>query len=260
MYIKILMQYGLSEKEARAYLALLELEMASVQELTKLSGINRSTVYVILESLKKKGLASISDSKKVRSYIATSPDFLLRMIEDKTNTYQNIKRKIEVILPDMKALYKGTKTKPLIKVFEGKEGIINAFEDTINGLKDKMIRVISSPGNLGKIIYDYIPHYVEKRIRSGIKMKGIHPYDELNKKLAEESPHMQDEYMLISSKNFKLPADLAIYDNKIGYMSNKSGGTAIIIESQEIADVMKSLYDMAWKEAKRLNIVVKRKK
>ena len=72
--LKQLVNFGLSEKEAKIYLALLELEMATVFEVAKQSGINRSSAYVVLEGLKKKGLVGISDDKKVRRYIAASPE------------------------------------------------------------------------------------------------------------------------------------------------------------------------------------------
>ncbi len=75
--LKQLQNFGLSEKEGKIYLALLELEMATVFEVAKQSGINRSSAYVVLEALKKKGLVGISDDKKVRKYIAASPETLL---------------------------------------------------------------------------------------------------------------------------------------------------------------------------------------
>ena len=50
----ILKNFGLSEKEAKIYLALLELEAATVFETAKQSGINRSSAYVVLEALQKK--------------------------------------------------------------------------------------------------------------------------------------------------------------------------------------------------------------
>ena len=58
---KQLINFGFSEKEAKIYLALLELEAATVFETAKLSGVNRSSAYVVLEALKKKGFVGISD-------------------------------------------------------------------------------------------------------------------------------------------------------------------------------------------------------
>ena len=57
--------------------------------------------------------------------------------------------------------------------------------------------------------------------------------------------------MLIPKNKYKSSADMAIYDNKIGYMSTRER-VAIIIESKEIADVMKNIFDLAHEEAKRL--------
>jgi sugar-specific transcriptional regulator TrmB len=252
MILKDLVDYGLTEREAKTYLALLELEIGSAQEIANKSGVNRSTTYVTLESLKKSGLVSIADSETVRHYVATPPEAILRSAEDMAVNQQNILRKIQTILPDMKALYKGTKKKPSIKVFEGKAGLISAFEDTLN-THEKLIRVTSAVGNLGRIIPTYLAEYIQKRFKSGIRMQGIHPNDEATKNLIMISPKNFDTPVLIPMEKYKFPADMAIYDNKIGYMSHENGGVAIIIESTEMSDVMKSIFDLAWKEAKRLN-------
>ena len=54
LLIKKLVNYGLSDKEARIYLALLELEAATVFEAARQSGVNRSSAYVVLESLSRR--------------------------------------------------------------------------------------------------------------------------------------------------------------------------------------------------------------
>src|SRR5437879_6580616 len=92
--IKQLVEFGLSEKEAKVYLALLELELASVSEIAKTAAINRSSTYVVLESLKKKGLVSTSEDKKVQKYIAISPDMLLVEAKEKSQKAEEIKHKI----------------------------------------------------------------------------------------------------------------------------------------------------------------------
>ena len=52
--------------------------MASVGEIVKASGLNRSSTYVTLEMLKKKSLVSITGEELVLRYVATSPEVLLR--------------------------------------------------------------------------------------------------------------------------------------------------------------------------------------
>lgn len=252
LLIKHLVDFGLSEKEAAVYISLLELELAGVNEIAKKAGINRSSAYVILESLKTKGLAGTSDDKKVRQYVAASPEMLHRVASDMAKKQEDIRNSINNILPELKALNKDAKHKPKISVFEGKDGLIKTFEDTLNS-KEKIMRVYSSLNNLLHVIPpDYFPGYIKRRIKQGVKMHGIHPNDEINQKLMEVSPGF-DTPILVPKEKCLYPADIAIYDNKIGYMSPENGGVAILIESREIANVMKNIFDLAFEEAKRLN-------
>src|SRR5690606_15162601 len=109
---KTLLEFGLNEKETKVYLSLLELEIASAQEIAKTANLNRSSVYVTLESLKQKGLIGISDDKKVLQYLASSPDILMSMAQDRSEKENSIKNKLNEILPNLKALHKDTKAKP----------------------------------------------------------------------------------------------------------------------------------------------------
>lgn len=249
---KTLIEFGLSDKEATVYLGLLELEVATVQEVTKKTDLNRSSIYVVLDMLKKRGLVSISKDKSILRYVATPPEVLLRSAQDKANAQEQVLQKIQAMIPEMKALHKDTKQRPKVRIFEGREGLISAFEDTLK-CKEKIIRVSSSVENLiGIIPPDYFPEYMKKRIRLGIVGRGIHPENEFAHTAVKNIPKIYNEHILIPENKFKFPADLAIYDDIIGCMSPEKGGFAILIESKEIADVMKSTFDLAWEEAKRL--------
>lgn len=89
-------------------------------------------------------------------------------------------------------------------------------------------------------------------------MRSMHPNDAIAQKL-KNMTGIQDEPILIPEEKYPFPADIAIYDQTIGYMSPENGGLAILIESKEISEVMKSVFDMAWQEAKRLSIESRKK-
>lgn len=250
--IETLIDFGLSEKEAKVYISLLELEIATVGEIAKKSDVNRSSVYVVLELLKKRGFVTTSGDKTVLHYIAVSPEVILKNAEDLAVKQNEIRKKIDDIVPELNALHKDTKIKPRIRIFEGKQGLINAFEDSLK-CKEKLMRVSSSAGSLFRILPEYFPGYVERRQKLGIKMHGIHPNDMEGQQLIKADINHFDNAILIPKDKYNFPADLAIYDNKIAYMSAEKGGIAIIIEIKEMSDVMKNVFDMAFEEAKRLN-------
>ena len=161
MLITQLVEFGLSDKEAKVYLALLELEVAGVTEVAETANINRSSTYVVLSSLKKKGLVSTSEDKKIQHYIAVSPEMLFREAEDRANQAEKIKKTIDNIIPELKALHKDTKQRPKIKIFEGEKGIIDAFEDTLHN-KEKIMRVFAHTKRIFDKLPDYFPGYLQR--------------------------------------------------------------------------------------------------
>ncbi|MBW3582466.1 MAG: hypothetical protein KY455_05135 [Euryarchaeota archaeon] len=57
--VSTLQSFGLTENQAKAYLALLELGRATASALNKLSGVPRNKVYSVVEELNEKGLVEI---------------------------------------------------------------------------------------------------------------------------------------------------------------------------------------------------------
>ena len=74
MYENVLKQTGLTEKQAKIYLACLELGQAKVPEIAKKAEIKRTTAYGILDELVSLGLVNYSQKNKQKLYRAGNPD------------------------------------------------------------------------------------------------------------------------------------------------------------------------------------------
>ena len=73
-HISTLQTLGLTEDEARTYLALLKIGGGNAIALSKEVGVKRTTIYPILKSLHEKGFASTYFNKTKRLYRAEKPD------------------------------------------------------------------------------------------------------------------------------------------------------------------------------------------
>ncbi|MFM2357395.1 MAG: hypothetical protein RJA61_132 [Candidatus Parcubacteria bacterium] len=251
LLVKNLVEFGLSEKEALVYISTLELELAGVNDIALKAGINRSSTYVVLESLKKKGLVGISDDKKVQKYVATPPEVLIQSVESRAKKQEEIKENLMKIVPELKALHKDTKEKPKVRVFEGEKGFMSAMGDMLNN-KEKIMRVASSTQKLVEMMPEFIEEYSRMRISLEIKFIGILPDTLFSKRFVTDNPKFC-KIAYIPKDKYIFPADMAIYDNKIGYMFSRGKKmTTIIIDSSEIAEVMKGIFDMAVEQAARL--------
>lgn len=256
MHIDELMKFGLSEKEACVYIALLELEVGTAQEIAKAAKINRSSCYVVLGSLEEKGLVSVSVGMPKKEYVVAPPEKLLRLAERAEQERASARLGIAAIMPDLKSLYSGTKQKPRVRVFEGKPGVITQVEDTLT-TKEKLIRVYSSAQHMQDFFREYLPEYFEKRARLGIRMLGIHPDDAASREMGKHQPK-SDISVLIPPEKFGFTCDMAIYDNTVSYIFRQAE-SGILIESAEIAEAMKSSFDLAFEGAKLISKASSRK-
>src|SRR3989344_2058210 len=117
---EVLNKTGLDEKEAKVYLALLELGTADVTDIAVKAHIKRPTCYLVLDNLKNKGLVSQVPAK-VNLFTAESPEKLASEMYKKQELYKRF-------LPNMLALYNAKKDKPQVQLFEGVEGVKQVYE------------------------------------------------------------------------------------------------------------------------------------
>ena len=108
--------FGLSDKEIRIYLAALELGTAKANQIAEKSFSERTYTYQILRELQVKGLVSTIIKSGIKYFEVASPDNILSLLKEK-------EEKINLVLPQLNAMYKIYNQKPKIQVFEGRQGI-----------------------------------------------------------------------------------------------------------------------------------------
>lgn len=98
-----LQKLGLSDKEARVYLAGLSLGAAPVQRIAELAKVNRATTYVIIESLNARGLFSSGKNGKKSLFTAHEPHSLMAYIEREIASLHEKRELLGSLLPKLTA-------------------------------------------------------------------------------------------------------------------------------------------------------------
>src|SRR3990170_1200323 len=147
---KILEDLGLSEKEAKIYLACLELGESAPAEIAKHAGINRATTYVIAEKLVKDGLMSQLEKDKKTYFIAENPEQLLRLLRKQEQDIKNKEQEFQKYLPELKTIFDTAGERPKVRFFEGKEGLKAIQEDFLQS-KDRHVEEIYSSDDLHNV-------------------------------------------------------------------------------------------------------------
>lgn len=241
--LHILKQVGFKEKKAKIYLACLEMGQANAQSIAKKAGIERTSVYAILESLQKEGLISATIKKKTKYFIADPPNKMIDLFKDKTNV-------VIQALPLFSSIFKNTKSKPKIKFYEDKESIKEILNDTLDS-REKILRNLISIKDIQELLGNtFLIHYLEKRVKLGIMVRSLRLREkELQEKIWDFKAETQKQVLRESRflpKNVSFDVACFIYDNKVALISSKKECFGFVIESSEFSQMMKTLYDLIW--------------
>lgn len=248
---QILKQLNFSDKETDVYLAALKLGKGSITELAKKANIKRPTTYVVLEKLKEMGLVSLSKKKGKQIFIAENPEKLLKTIEEEKEKIIEKEEKIKEALPKFKALRKKDTTVPLIKYYEGKEGVWNIVEDLVESKQENWIIAT------GKI-YDvlglkqFTKRITQRRKQLGNKLHIIADHHPENIKAYQAGEYFREYHFLPGT--IDLNATVYVYDDKVALIFFKEPLSGIIIENKELFLVFKFMFDSLWKELEGKNL------
>ena len=140
------------------------------------------------------------------------------------------------------------KSRPRITFYEGITGLEKVYEDTLTaktGLKSW-----ASTDDLLTAMPQYFKSYFKRRAAKGIPMRSIHPDTGSAKDIARRNKAELRESVLVPPKKFSWTPEVQIYNNRVNIASWKEK-LGIIIESDEIADAMRTFFDLSFEAAKR---------
>jgi sugar-specific transcriptional regulator TrmB len=223
---------------------------AIVSDIAEKSGINRSTTYVLLQSLADRGLVSISEQRNIKLFSVAPPERLIQYMQDSVKKHTELVGLAHNLLPELKSMYVGVGPKPRVQFFEGLEGLKTAYEDTLTS--KEVIRAYASIENMHEALPDYFPEYYQRRSQRKIAIRAIFPDTPGAQERVKHNKAEAREALLVPSDKYAFSPEINIYDNKIVFMS-LAEKFSLIIESQELADALKKVFELSWVEAQRLN-------
>ncbi len=234
-----LLKFGLDQKESRIYLALLELGEAGVLHIAQKSKVRRTTVYHVLENLKKRGLVGTTAVKKKKLYFAQSPKKLAHELDEK-------KSALEKMMPELLSLSNLIEKKPKIQYFDGIGGIKTILEDELSASDIKMMGWCTE-NYLNTIGEEYFETYfTPKRIKQKIYFHMIAPKSDHYLKLQEKSTELFWTIKMMSHENIPLKTDIIVYGNSKTSIISYNENIGLIIDSQSIHDTLKTIFESQW--------------
>lgn len=248
-----LISLGLSEKESVVYLAILELGRGTVTQIARKANINRTSGYDVLDSLAHMGLVRISGKEPKQEYVAESPDSILVLLQKRMSETEQQLQAARQLVPKLKSTHR-IEDRPQVKFYEGPQGLKQVYEDTLTSSEE--IRAYATVDDMHQGLPNYFPEYYKRRAGKGVAIRAIVPKTEAGVERRSRDADEKREIAFVPADKYYFSPEINIYDNKVMIASWREK-LGIIIESAEIADAMKKIFELAWAEAKRLDAAEK---
>ena len=178
-----LRELGLDENEIQVYLTCLRDKSATVKEIAKETGLIRTTIYGVLDSLTKKGLISKIKKEGVFEFQSASPKEILNILDTK-------KALIESILPKLKQLEEFSKEIKKIELFEGINGVKTVTNDIISKANET-VKILGAVNNWISFSEIFSAIYYRKKKEQNVKTKTILT-DNKEERLSVKNPDIKN--------------------------------------------------------------------
>lgn len=265
--LETLINAGLTEKEAHAYLTLLQIGEATARQVATNASLKRPTTYMILDELTAKGLVLRRKDGGVEHFRAVSPH---RLVERQSRVLDRLTDS----LPDLLNLNLSYLASPVVSVHCGPAGVREVWEDSLKASSDILYW---ADANLSEI--DYLDEdakrrqpeqisldveFVEERVRRGVWVRGIIPYEKdtallhrmgLEGKqkvfldLRKEGERKLRDFRFVPRGEYMMQKEVSIYDDKVAILSYLDM-LGIVIRSPIVADTARTMYKAAFDHAR----------
>ncbi|MFH0820460.1 MAG: helix-turn-helix domain-containing protein [Candidatus Peregrinibacteria bacterium] len=241
--LPVLQEFGLSEKEAKVYLAMLSLGESTIQRIANVADVKRPTVYPILESLKQKGMVNTVVRGLKQTYKASSPEQLQLLFDQR-------RKRLASALPDLLALYNTEgQTQGFIKYFEGLEAVKSVYESNLRDIKaHENYCVIADQQKWIELDPKYFENFTYRRGKLPINIRLL-LLDSPAARTFKKKEHYYNMEIRFLPPRTQLTTNLVIIPERLFMHQLTPPVNGIVIENISAICTQMELFEILWKKA-----------
>ena len=245
MYEHLLQKIGLTENEAKVYMALLKTGNSTSSKIVSAANISGGKIYETLDKLYKKGFVSIGNINGIKHFQATKPKTILNYLDEKKKELIRKEEEFKKVIPEMESIQDEQSFSSEIII--GTKGIKSLIQDLFDDSKDTIL-AMGIRGDKKTTFNDFWWHitneYVEKN-----KKKAKYLFIENESQYFKQ--HKKLKNVTIRTLKSVSPAAVDIINDHILILTYEENELHCVhIHSSSIAKSFKSFFNNLWDQGK----------
>jgi len=238
--LQTLTDVGLTNEEARVYLACLSVGTNPASTIARSCDLKRETCNYTLKKLVAKGILSTVFRDGATFYTPEPPEKLVTLAESRL---LSITKSVPLLQQMMNAKV-GNQAK--VKMYQGTSGIETVMEDVLKVHGEAL--TYTNLGAMLALLGDKVTDFREKRKHAHVKSRTISTYSPEAKAYVTGWDLFEGEQILfVNNQEFIFGSDVLIYGDKVAIISlEKDENFWFIVESVSFARTQRAIFDLAW--------------
>ena len=242
---ELIQALGLTEHEVAVYLAALELGEGNIQEISRKSGVKRTSIYNFIDTLKERQLLSEIKKGKRKLYSAVSPNHL---VDEQKSKMASVER----LIPQLLAIQNNVRNKPKVSFYQGLEGLKEIYRIT---LRDKHIIYAweDLDAAIGALPWSFLDWYTTQRVAKKIAARCIDRDSKFARDWTTKNdvPLMRETRFVVSEE---FGTEINIFGNKVAFFRwDKQNPFGVVIEDKGIATALRVAWQELWNRLEPAN-------
>jgi sugar-specific transcriptional regulator TrmB len=243
--LKGLEDFGLSEKEAQVYLALLPRRDVGSSKLVLATGLHKQFVYNALNKLEELGLSKHVIQNGRKKFSASTPTRIISLLEEKKLSAQAMVRQLQ-------ERYSGAHEQDF-EVFQGESAVLAHQYDLLERVeKDKEAFVICGPTEtfLAMIGPDEADEFEKRRVEKGLSIRYL-GMESMRERLIETKKWRKlFEYRILPGGQSTGLLDMDIWPDNITLNIFGDPVLTFTITNKAVAEGYREFFESLWRLSK----------
>lgn len=239
--VSILQKSGLTYREAKIYLAVLENSPASILDVSKRTTIHRTIVYQIVADLLSRGILQQTVHGKRKLYSAIDPKELVDQLKQQEKRLTNA-------LPELQALMKSKDTAQTL-YFSGREQLQQLFRTGLRAKKKEMRSYFPTRYMIELFGKKEMEEIIDERIKRKIVALTLRshrtdaPFE--GSELTDEA-YRDIRYL---PESLTMQMGIVIFDDTVNLFAPHKEDYGLQIQSHAYAEMMRMFFDSLWSQS-----------
>lgn len=234
---------GLSPKESRVYLLLLEQSDMTASDVAERLGFKRPNAYAVLDQLAEQHLIEVVETDAVKTFRAAHPAQLQRLVQQRIEQEQQAAAGLQKVLPLLRSQHALASNKPGVVHMAGVDGFITLLDDMIRSTSEVLLIASNEVPQDQNVLKQFRDKMVA-RVNAGVGTRALFHSTDQNERFKYEFGERGIMLRFLHSAPFE--TDIALYEDNIAFTIYKPVILTTVITNQVMAGTMREVFEQLW--------------